>query len=64
MSHPPAILNTDLTVVEAACMARERGHVLQFNGSSFVLAPGLLPGFIRVVGSDDSGFYAIKKGVA
>ena len=63
MNHPPEILNPHLTVIEAACMAHERGHILQFNGSSFLLAPELLSGFSRVVGSYDSGFYSvIKKG--
>ena len=49
MNHPPAILNPDLTMVEAARVARERGHILQFNGSSFVLASTLLPGFVRLL---------------
>ena len=49
MNHPPAILNPDLTMVEAARVARERGHILQFNGSSFVLAPVLLSGFNKII---------------
>lgn len=57
----PEILNPDITLIEAARMARERGHILQFNGSEFVLAPALLPGFFRIIGNNDSCFYSVIK---
>lgn len=59
MNHPPEILNIDLPMVEGVRLARERGHVLQTNGDSFILAPALLAGFVPIACRDAGDFCAV-----